>query len=141
MGSMVPETVCEKCNGTGYVIVEGAVGTGAKRCDCVFRGRTARREQRAEIPPLYAQASFDNFVIPGPENPIARRDLTKVLLLVKTFVRDFPNQEHPGLLLIGEPGTGKTHLAVAAMRQIIEKGFDCVFCDYQNLLDRIRSGY
>src|SRR5207302_25951 len=34
-----------------------------------------------------------------------------------------------------------THLAVAALRAVIAKGFEGVFCDYQNLLDRIRSGY
>ncbi len=45
------------------------------------------------------------------------------------------------MLLIGEPGTGKTHLAVAALRRIIDKGFAGLFFDYQNLLDRIRSGY
>jgi len=32
-------------------------------------------------------------------------------------------------------------LAVAVLRRIIEKGFEALFCDYQNLLDRIRSGY
>jgi len=98
-------------------------------------------EERAQIPPLYQHASFENLVVPGPDNPIARRELTNVLLELKNFVRDFPNDSRPGLLLIGESGTGKTHLAVAAMRKIVEKGFECLFCDYQNLLDRIRSGY
>jgi DNA replication protein DnaC len=98
-------------------------------------------EDRAQIPPLYRNASFSNFQVPGPENPIARRELTTVLLAIKSFVRDFPNDSRPGLLLIGEPGTGKTHLAVSALRAIIEKGFEGLFCDYQNLLDRIRSGY
>jgi DNA replication protein DnaC len=56
-------------------------------------------------------------------------------------VRDFPNEARPGLLLIGEPGTGKTHLAVAALRGIIAKGFEGLFCDYQTLLNSIKSGY
>lgn len=98
-------------------------------------------EERAQIPPLYSNASLENFVVPGPDNPIARRELTNVLLAVKNYVREFPNEARPGLLLIGEAGTGKTHLTVAALRKILEKGFECVFCDYQNLLDRIRSGY
>src|SRR5579872_1400337 len=138
---MATDSICPKCGGTGFVIVEGANLSGAKPCDCRFQGRAERMEDRSQIPPLYRHASFDNFSVPGPENPIARRDLTNVLLAVKNYVREFPNEQRPGLLLIGEPGTGKTHLAVAAMRKVVEKGFECLFCDYQNLLDRIRSGY
>ncbi len=138
---MATDSVCPKCGGTGFIIVEGANLSGAKPCDCRFQGRAGRMEDRAQIPPLYRNASFDNFSIPGQENPIGRRDLANILLAVKNYVREFPNESRPGLLLIGEPGTGKTHLAVAALRKIVEKGFECLFCDYQNLFDRIRSGY
>jgi len=138
---MATEAVCPKCGGTGWIIVERAHISGAEACDCRLEGRASRMEERAQIPPLYQNASLENFVVPGPDNPIGRRDLTTVLLQVKNYVRDFPNETRPGLLLIGEPGTGKTHLAVAVLRKIIEKGFEGLFCDYQNLLDRIRSGY
>ncbi|HWC95698.1 MAG TPA: ATP-binding protein [Candidatus Sulfopaludibacter sp.] len=138
---MAAESNCPKCGGTGFIIVEGANVSGARPCDCRFNGRAQRMEDRAQIPPLYRNTSFDNFSIPGPENPIARRDLTNILLAVKNYVRDFPNEGRPGLLLIGEPGTGKTHLAVAALRKILEKGFECLFCDYQTLLNNIKSGY
>jgi DNA replication protein DnaC len=139
---MATEVTCSKCGGTGWIIVEHANVSGAEPCDCRLTGRADRMEDRAEIPPLYRSASFDNFVVPGPENPIARRDLTTVLLQVKAFVRDFPIEARPGLLLIGDPGTGKTHLAVAALRKIItEKGHQGLFCNYQNLFDRIRAGY
>jgi DNA replication protein DnaC len=138
---MATDTVCAKCGGTGWMIVERGTVSGAEPCECRFEGRAARMEGRAQIPPLYAGASFENFVVPGPDNPIGRRDLTNILLAVKNYVREFPHESRPGLLLIGEPGTGKTHLAVAALRKIIEKGFECLFCDYQNVLDRIRSGY
>src|ERR1044071_9654142 len=137
----MPDTSCPKCQGVGWIIVERSNVSGAEPCDCRFQGRAGRMEGRAQIPPLYQNASLENFVVPGPENPIARRELTNVLLAVKNFLREFPNPTRPGLLLIGEPGTGKTHLAVAALRTIIGKGFEGIFCDYQNLLDRIRSGY
>ncbi len=135
------ESVCPKCGGSGWIIVERANVSGAEACECRFAGRAGRMEERAQIPPLYSNASLENFVVPGPDNPIARRELTNVLLAVKNYVREFPNEARPGLLLIGEAGTGKTHLAVAALRKILEKGFECLFSDYQNLLDRIRSGY
>jgi DNA replication protein DnaC len=137
---MATDSVCPKCGGTGWIIVERANVSGAEPCDCRLEGRSDRIAQRSQIPPLYQNASFDNFALP-PDNPIARRELAKVLVDVKSYVREFRNESRPGLLLIGEPGTGKTHLAVAALRKIIEKGFECLFCDYQNLLDRIRSGY
>src|SRR5512135_168187 len=124
MDAMATDSTCPKCGGTGFIIVEGANVSGAKPCDCRFQGRAERMEERAQIPPLYRNASFENFSVPGPENPIARRDLTTALLAVKRYAQDFPNESRPGLLLIGEPGTGKTHLAVAALRKIIaDKGY------------------
>jgi chromosomal replication initiation ATPase DnaA len=68
--------------------------------------------------------------------------LSHVLNLVKNYTRQFPVTDKPGLLLMGDgTGTGKTHLAVAAFRAILAKGFSGVFFDYSNLLDRIRKSY
>ena len=140
MGAMATEPVCPKCGGTGWIIVERSAVSGAEPCGCRFEGRAARIEERSQIPPLYRNASFDNFVLPS-DNPLARTQLSTIMVTVRNYARDFPDDARPGLFLVGEPGTGKTHLAVAALRRIIEKGFEGLFCDYQNLLDRIRSGY
>ena len=138
---MASDPKCPKCGDTGWVIVERSAVSGAERCACRGLERMQRIEERAQIPLLFKNKSFEDFSVPGAENPIARRELTSVSLAIRNFARDFPNESRPGLLLIGEPGTGKTHLAVAALRKIMEKGFEGLFCDYQNLLDRIRSGY
>jgi DNA replication protein DnaC len=137
---MASETACPECGGSGWKIVERDELSGAERCDCVYGARAKRLEESAAIPPLYRNASFDNFALPR-DNPIGHRELANVLLTVKAFSREFPTDKRPGLLLIGEPGTGKTHLAVAALRILISRGFEGLFFDYQNLLDRIRTGY
>src|SRR5215471_5403959 len=137
---MTATGICPLCNGTGWKILERDEISGAARCSCVDSTRVERYLDNAGIPPLYANASFENFLLPR-ENPMAYRDLTEVFVSIKAWAREFPNTKTPGLLLMGDPGTGKTHLAVAALRAAIAKGFEGLFFDYQNLLDRIRSGY
>ncbi|MGH9661485.1 MAG: ATP-binding protein [Bryobacteraceae bacterium] len=136
------EVVCAICGGTGWKIVEREEISGAERCACTFGERARRLEEASGIPPLYRNAALDNFELPPMEkNPTAHRQLAAVLLVVRAFCRDFPAPTRPGLLLIGDPGTGKTHLAMAALRILLSRGFEGLFFDYQTLLDRIRSGY
>ena len=132
---MSTQPVCEKCGGTGWIIVERSSVSGAERCACLSESRAERLEERAQIPPLYRNASFENFKTEGVQ------ELRSVMNDVRTYADTFPVGPFPGLLLIGEPGTGKTHLAVAALRRIMQKGHEGVFTDYQTLLDRIRAGF
>jgi DNA replication protein DnaC len=128
--------VCPDCNGTGWKIVQREELSGAERCRCQDNHRTGRNEESAGIPPLYSNASLNNFA--------TKRDpfgLGPVVMEVRSFVREFPTQERPGLLLSGDPGSGKTHLAVAALRGLIARGFEGLFFDYQTLLTKIRSSF
>jgi DNA replication protein DnaC len=141
MKTMVGEAVCPKCGGAGWIVTERAGISGAERCACFSESRAGKLEDRAQIPPLYRNASFD---VTFPSNPNDVSDLRGVLVAARKYVADFPNFPKdfpPGLLFMGEPGTGKTHLAVAVLRGILEKGREGLFCDYQGLLDKIRSGY
>jgi DNA replication protein DnaC len=131
---------CPICGGSGWKITEREGISGAEKCQCADAGREQRIEERAGIPPLYQNASIDNFVLPDG-NPIARSQLAKVLLDVKGYVRSYPALPKPGLLFIGFPGTGKTHLAVAALRALVNRGFEGMFFDFQSLLTRIHRGY
>lgn len=134
------EEVCPICGGTGWRIIERSGLTGAERCTCSEATFARVAKENSGIPPNYQQASLDNFQIPQ-DNPIARSGLGTVLMQVRSFVREFPAGDRQGLLLVGDAGTGKTHLAVAALRALMDRGHEGVFFDYQNLLDRIRSSY
>ncbi len=131
---------CEICQGTGWRIVAREGISGAERCLCAAEALPDLLRQRAQIPPLYESASLENFSLPQG-NPVASNALGHVMRVVRDYTKDFPALDRPGMLLIGDPGTGKTHLAVAALRGLLERGFEGQFFDYQNLLDRIRAGY
>jgi DNA replication protein DnaC len=136
----MPVENCLRCGGTGWIFKTVDEVEVVNRCTCDEETRAERFAARSGIPPLYANASTENFSLPK-DNPIAHRGLAGVMLTVRTFVREYPAVDKAGLLFIGETGVGKTHLAVAALNALIQRGFEGVFFDYQTLLDRIRSGY
>jgi DNA replication protein DnaC len=136
----MPEEVCPICGGTGWKIVERAGLSGAARCTCSETTFARVIKENSGIPLNYQHASLDNFQIPQ-DNPIARSGLGTVLMQVRSFVREFPAGDKQGLLLVGDAGSGKTHLAVAALRALMDRGHEGIFFDYQNLLERIRSSY
>lgn len=131
---------CKLCGGTGWIIGEREGNSTAVRCTCIAETRAEHLEAQAQIPENFRHASFETFHLPA-DNPTAQRGLADAMLAVASYVRNYPKNPKPGLLLIGAPGTGKTHLAVAALRLLTARGHEGVFFDYLNLLERIRSAY
>ena len=95
---MAAAAVCPICGGTGWKIIERAGLSGAEPCRCAGEARAEALQEGSGIPPNYLRATLDNFQIPQ-DNPIARTGLGTVLMQVRSFVREFPAAERPGLLL------------------------------------------
>lgn len=131
---------CKFCGGTGWTVMERDGVSSADRCSCVAEMRVEELQGRSQIPRNYGAASFENFLLPH-ENPIAKKELGEAMAIVKGYTREYPLTKKPGLLLVGPPGVGKTHLAIAALAQLLLRGHEGIFFDYQNLLERIRAGY
>jgi DNA replication protein DnaC len=122
--------VCELCFGTGVEIIHGK---GARPCSC--RGQDSRRAfvDAARIPKRYEKCTLENF---DSQNDSHRAALSKA----RTLVADYP-YAMIGLLLMGPAGIGKTHLAVAILRGLMEKGVPCLFIESGSLLKRIQDSY
>src|SRR5712692_1560502 len=113
----------------------------AMRCDCVRAERAARSVARARIPRRYEHCDIENFDTDIYENASWNRSLEQVKLFVEGFARDYPVAGECGLLLTGPCGTGKTHLAVGALRSLVLRGHDGLFYDYRELLKEIQASY
>jgi DNA replication protein DnaC len=59
---------------------------------------------------------------------------------VESWATQYPLDQN-GLIIVGPSGVGKTHLAVAALKELIGKGFHCLFSDYRELLKQIQNSY
>lgn len=128
------EKVCPRCEGSGWVLVEVEGRQVARRCSCYQETRTKILLIRANIPRRYQNCSFKNFEVHNDSHRDALR-------ISKQFVKNYPVQD-VGLLFIGPCGVGKTHLAVAIIRELIEKkGVPCAFYDFRDLIRDIQATY
>lgn len=128
--------VCPLCAGSGWKPVPGTPDGGVTRCDCQVRARGGAMIAAARIPKRYEHCELSNFEFEGPHAHLARARMAAC-----RFVEEYP-VDKTGLLLVGNAGSGKTHLSVGIAKALIrEKGIECVFYDYADLLKQIQDSY
>lgn len=135
---------CTLCRGTGWKLVprtDGAPGSVAVACDCGMQDRAARVMERARIPKRYEHCDFQSYSTDVGATPQQRLSLQQAKLSAQSFVRDYPGSSERGLLFMGPSGVGKTHLAVAALKELLQRGHAGLFCDYRELLKEIQASY
>ncbi len=157
---------CKLCGGTGWKTVERIAeeekpnrvmwnkpveGVAIPRrvwavpCDCTGGDRFARLMARTRIPKRYEHCDFGNFDTDVYDAAGVQagwnRSMSQAKLVTEAFARDFPTGLETGLLLMGPCGSGKTHLAVSALRQIVLRGHIGLFYDYRELLKEIQGSY
>jgi DNA replication protein DnaC len=125
---------CPLCDDTGWKPIESDGIRRVVRCDCWRAQIGQHRLADANIPKRYQHCTIDNFTA-------YNESLEGAVAKARRVAESFPVNTQ-GLLLEGQPGVGKTHLAVAVLKQVIEKtGARGMFYDTRDLLRVIRSTY
>jgi DNA replication protein DnaC len=130
---------CTVCNDTGWTTVAGGDPRHAPvtRCQCQATSRVDQLLKAASIPKRYEHCVFNEFIVTD------NVPLLKAKTVAQRFVERYePGGGNLGLLFVGEPGTGKTHLAVSIVKELIRrKQIECLFVDYRELLKSIQHSY
>jgi len=133
--------LCPYCYGTGWEYIDEST---VRRCRCRTQDAHSLIErllQAARIPPRYAECTFSNYEPQGAPNSEENNLQRMALLICNRFVKEYPNVDR-GLLITGPCGVGKTHLAVALLKELIkQKMVPCLFYDFRDLLKEIQDSY
>lgn len=132
--------ICSICEGAGLRVVERDGRRFAEDCVCRVAKRTEMRVRRAGIPRRYEHCTLESY---ETNFPSSHRSLGAALLRARRFVESYPLEtDGTGLLLTGNIGVGKTHLAVGILQAlVIERGATGLFYDYRDLLKQVQNSY
>jgi DNA replication protein DnaC len=127
-------SACPLCDDTGWKPVDQNGVRRVARCDCWRDTLGRQRLEEARIPKRYLHCTLANFTA-------YNESLVRTVAHARRIADTFP-QAQKGLFLEGQPGVGKTHLAVAVLKQVIQTaGARGLFYDTRDLLRVIRSTY
>src|SRR5688572_12284572 len=122
---VTPESaVCQFCFGTGTRLEPDETGNtggikGAVVCECRRTNSKTRFLDAARIPPRFRECTFHNYYPKNDSQYFAHSFASRL-------VDEYPAVE-TGLLFMGSVGVGKTHLAIAVLKELIDKkGVTCL---------------
>jgi DNA replication protein DnaC len=126
----------EECDGSGFVIDEGANTATDCRCRAARIAATRTKSLAGRIPRKYRDVSFDR----PPVSDIARIAPDQIRS-VRRYVRDIEANldSGRGLWLQGDVGTGKTTLAMLVSKAALDAGRSVAIYSLPRLLNLLRE--
>jgi DNA replication protein DnaC len=127
--------VCTRCGGAGHLTETDAGGyLFVRPCRCSYLHERVALFNAAGLPARYHKKTIEGYQHAGGNQNEVRYALLSYRRTYRAGQR--------GVLLMGAPGTGKTHLLVALLGYLsLERGYRCRYVDFMTLLSELKDGY
>lgn len=127
---------CSKCKDTGWILKTGVNGAPvAKSCECRKRNLSVNQWQNSGLNAENSRLTFKNFI---EWNESSRTAKTAAIAYFKNFdvIR---HERHNSIIFCGQPGSGKTHLAVALAINFMKKNKRVIYMPYRTIITEMKQ--
>ena len=124
---------CSVCKDTE--IIYNPESNSAHECECVVPKRYLRMLERSGISEAFQKKTLENFETKGKPSIILRAKEIALRYIQNFSDRKFNNS----LLMMGSPGSGKTHLCIAVSNELIKMGIGVLYMPYREIMPRLKQ--
>ena len=131
---------CDKCKDTGFV--------NGKVCDCLKEEIIKRRQRLLSAASPAPRARFEDFnlefypkqakELPNGTFVVPYNHMKQVYEFCKNYAERF-TPANKSLLMLGNAGLGKTHLACSIASVCMEKGYTIMYASSQSLFNKVEQ--
>ena len=124
---------CPICEDKGYIFEIQDGYEVARPCKCLQKRQSIEKMERSGLSQAFKQNTINSFIDDKEWQKMAK---FRVLKYINDFLKKGSNA---GLILSGQPGSGKTHLGIAAMLELIDNNIGCVYREYLTMVTNLKQ--
>lgn len=128
---IAPEYRCELCHDTGQIIhrVPGSIEISVSECECVIKRRNALRIKRSGLADVMSRYTFEAYKTPDKQTAAIKA----------AALRYVAESRGEWFVIVGRPGSGKTHICTAIVGKLIEGGKNCKYMLWRDEVRELKA--
>lgn len=126
-----PEYRCELCHDTGQIIhrVPGSFEISVSECECAVKRRNALRIKRSGLADVMSRYTFEAYKTPDKQTAAIKA----------AALRYVAESRGEWFVIVGRPGSGKTHICTAIVGKMIEGGKNCKYMLWRDEVRELKA--
>lgn len=126
-----PEYRCELCHDTGQIIhrVPGSIEISVSECECAIKRRNALRIKRSGLADVMNRYTFEAYKTPDKQTAAIKA----------AALRYVAESRGEWFVIVGRPGSGKTHVCTAIVGKLIEGGKNCKYMLWRDEVRELKA--
>lgn len=127
---------CELCQDIGYIIIpQERIQPLMKPCKCLEKDKTNRMWRNSGINTEDLDKSFSNFEVWNDISRKVKDTSTNYYLRFNKIKTERVNS----ILLCGNPGCGKTHMALALANNLLKQNVQVIYMPYRDIVTKLKQ--